>query len=379
MKCYQMRLINEVYKRYFEGEKYMLNVQACPRKQLPDKIGDKGIICFGAGRGLTTFLRDNRNIYDKVICIIDNDEKKHGTVSNGFQIYSLNEFMKLGNKNIAVVITSSFYCRDIIKQLDSTRFFDGIDCYLDVWNKNKYEINPYSLLKGPEKIPKIIHYCWFGGNTIPVRLQKCIDSWKKFCPDYEIIRWDERNYDISKNKYMLQAYENRKWGFVPDYARLDIINQYGGIYLDTDVELIRSLDELLPYEFYCGFEDERYIALGLGFGAVKGHPLIKKMIDTYQDLDFVKDGVLNLTASPVYQSKVMEDQGFELNGENQEKEGVGVLPPDAFAPGGSLLLPDEITEHTFSIHHYDASWMDNNDKIRKRHEDMRRLYIERVL
>lgn len=121
---------------------------------------------------------------------------------------------------------------------------------------------------------------------------------------------------------MLQAYENRKYGFVPDYARLDIIHQHGGIYLDTDVELIRSLDELLPYECYCGFEDKHYIALGLGFGAAKGNPLIQKMMETYENLDFVKDGVLNLTASPVYQTKIMQDEGFLLNGEYQEKTGL---------------------------------------------------------
>ena len=357
----------------------MLNMQACPRGLLPDKIGSRGIVCFGAGRSLASFLCNNVNIHEKIIGIIDNDEKKNGTFSNGFQVYSLNEFMKQDNRNIVVFITSSLYYCDIIRQLDLIDFFDGIDCYIDAWNKNKLETPSYSLLEGSQKIPKIIHYCWFGGNAIPVHLQKCIDSWKKFCPDYEIIRWDESNYDVSKNRYMLQAYENKKWGFVPDYARLDIINQHGGIYLDTDVELIRSLDELLSYEFYCGFEDKHYIALGLGFGAVKGHPLIRKMIATYQNLDFLQEGVPNLTASPVYQTKVMQDQGFTLNGEYQEKSGIGVLPSDAFAPGGSLLLPDEITDHTFSIHHYDASWMDNNNKIRKKHADLRRLYIERVL
>lgn len=357
----------------------MLKMKAYSRKRLPDKIGDKGIICFGAGKGLSSFVRDNKNLCKKILCIIDNDEKKHGMKSNGFPIYSLNEFIKMGNRNIVIFITSPLYYRDMIKQLDAIDFFDGIDCYIDAWNKNKYEVNPYCLLKGQEKIPRTIHYCWFGKNAIPFHLQKCIDSWKKFCPDYKIIRWDESNYDISKNKYMFQAYKNRKYGFVPDYARLDIIYQFGGIYLDTDVELIRSLDDLLPYEFYCGFEDEYYIALGLGFGAVKGHPLIKKMIDTYENLDFVKEGTLNLTGSPVYQSKVMMNQGFKLNGEYQEKDGMGVLPFDAFAPGGMLLLPDEITDNTFSIHHYDASWVDNSDQIKKKYDDLRRLYVERVL
>ena len=101
-------------------------------------------------------------------------------------------------------------------------------------------------------IPKKIHYCWFGGNPLPELAIRCIESWKKYCPDYEIIRWDESNYDVTKNKYMYQAYENKRWGFVPDYARLDIIYNYGGIYLDTDVELLNSLDDLLDQKCFLG-------------------------------------------------------------------------------------------------------------------------------
>ncbi|RKW32245.1 MAG: glycosyl transferase, partial [Lachnoanaerobaculum sp.] len=106
-------------------------------------------------------------------------------------------------------------------------------------------------------IPKVIHYCWFGGKPLPKIARKCIQSWKRFCPDYEIVEWNEKNYDIHKNSYMEEAYLQKKWGFVPDFARLDIIYQNGGIYLDTDVELIRPLDELLYHRAYMGFEGER--------------------------------------------------------------------------------------------------------------------------
>ena len=188
----------------------MLNMCACSRRQLPDRIGNKKIICFGAGKGLEVFLHNN-NVHDKILCIIDNDEKKQGTVSNGFPIYSLKEFIKLGNRNIVVCITSPRYYREIVEQLDLLTFFDGVDCYIETWNRNKFDINSYTLPKGPQKIPKMIHYCWFGGKPIPARLQKCIDSWKKFCPDYEIIRWDESNYDIRRNRYMFQAYESKKY------------------------------------------------------------------------------------------------------------------------------------------------------------------------
>ena len=131
-------------------------------------------------------------------------------------------------------------------------------------------------------IPKIIHYCWFGNGPIPEKDKKCINSWKKYCSDYKIIQWNEKNYDITKNKYMNQAYQQKKWGFVPDYARLDIIYTYGGIYLDTDVEIIKSFDSLLSNRGFAGFERPDYVNLGLGFGAEAENIIIKKMLGKMQ-------------------------------------------------------------------------------------------------
>ena len=141
-------------------------------------------------------------------------------------------------------------------------------------------------------IPKKIHYCWFSGNKMPKEFEAYIASWKKNCPDYEIIRWDETNYDVSRNTYMKDAYKEKRWGFVPDYARFDIIYQEGGIYLDTDVELLKSLDPLLDNPCFLGFEDKNHINPGLGFGAERGNPVIKALCDMYKQIDFYnKDGV----------------------------------------------------------------------------------------
>ena len=121
-------------------------------------------------------------------------------------------------------------------------------------------------------IPKIIHYCWFGGNDKSELVERCISSWKKYCPDYKIIEWNENNYNVNKNKYTKYAYERQKWAFVSDYARIDIINTYGGFYLDTDVELMKSLDDLINNEIYFGIEkNTNKISTGLGFGSVKEH------------------------------------------------------------------------------------------------------------
>jgi hypothetical protein len=353
-------------------------MKACPRSQLPKEIGDRKIICFGAGRSFKTFLDYNKDISQKIIGVIDNNSERNGSLAYGYPVYSLGAFLKREEDNIVICITSSLYYGSILAQLDEIESFDGVDCYLDIWNRNKLEKQDFIFRTGEQKIPKKIHYCWFGGKAIPAHLQQCIDSWKKYCPDYEIIRWDESNYDIHKNRYMLQAYQAEKYGFVPDYARLDIVRQHGGIYLDTDVELVRNLDPLLCYDFYCGFEDEHYIALGLGFGAVAGHPLLGKMLAVYQELDFIRDGKINDVASPYYQSKVMEEEGYQLNGRYQDLDGVGIFPHDVLAPGGSLLLPDERTKNTFSIHHYDASWMAKCNEVQKRHKDLRQLYMERV-
>lgn len=206
-------------------------------------------------------------------------------------------------------------------------------------------------------IPKKIHYCWFGPGQIPEKDRKCIDSWKKYCQDYEIILWNESNYDVTKNKYMEQAYKEHKWGFVPDYARLDIIYSNGGIYLDTDVEIIKPFDDLLVNAGFAGFESDEYIALGLGFGAEKGNPFIKKQMDQYNDLSFYNDdGSLNTTASPVLSAQIFEQNGFVMNGRHQEIDGFHIYPKEYFCPMDYQTGEVIVSNNTYSIHWYNASW-----------------------
>lgn len=213
-------------------------------------------------------------------------------------------------------------------------------------------------------IPKKIHYCWIGGNPLPKSAQKYIKSWKKYCPDYEIIEWNETNYDFTKNQYMKEALESKKWGFVPDYARLDIIYQHGGIYLDTDVEIIKSFDSLLENKGFAGFESKQYVNLGQGFGAEAGNPVIKALLDSYDDLHFInKDGSLNMVASPELNTETLANIGLNRNGEKQTiNDCFTIYPSEYFCPKS---LNDGIirkTENTYSIHHFDASWFDNASK-----------------
>ena len=135
-------------------------------------------------------------------------------------------------------------------------------------------------------IPKVIHYCWFGQNPKSDIIQKCIESWKAYCSDYEIIEWNETNFDVNCNAYAKAAYEDKKWAFVSDYARLYIIYNEGGVYLDTDVLLHNSIDELLEYKCWLASDDVRYIATGLGFGAEKGNDLIRNIMEAYEEYEY---------------------------------------------------------------------------------------------
>ena len=214
-------------------------------------------------------------------------------------------------------------------------------------------------------IPKKIHYCWFGKNPLPEYAKKCIASWKKFCPDYEIIEWNETNYNINKNQYMKEAYDAKKWGFVPDYARLDIIYEHGGIYLDTDVELVKPIESLLKHRLYMGVERPGIVALGLGFGAEKGHPLIYELRQQYETKSFIlSQGKLDLTPAPTHQSIFLKKYGLNENDDLQELiHGCYIYPKEYFNPYNFDTGIIKCTENTFSIHHYAASWTTVANKI----------------
>ena len=177
--------------------------------------------------------------------------------------------------------------------------------------------------KNVKTIPKIIHYCWFGGNPLPELAIKCIESWKKYLPDYEIIKWDESNYDVTKCKYIEEAYKNKKWAFVTDYARLDIIYNYGGLYFDTDVEVIKSFDDLLNNQLFMGFESKDYVATGLCIGAIKNNEFIRKNMEEYHKLNFYKEnGEFNLVPCPIITTNLLKSMNFLMNNTLQNKENI---------------------------------------------------------
>ncbi len=216
-------------------------------------------------------------------------------------------------------------------------------------------------------IPKVIHYCWFGGGPLPELAQRCIASWKKYCPDYEIKRWDETNVDLSSVDYMREAYEEKAWAFVSDVARLQIIYREGGIYLDTDVEIIRPLDRLLRHSAFGGIQYNTKVALGLGFGAQAGYPLVGELLSGYRRRHFrLADGSLDRTAIPELQHSTFVRNGFNGQNVKQTVGGMVIYPMEYFCP----ICPGDgrvaLTENTYSIHHFAASWCTEDERERMR-------------
>lgn len=213
-------------------------------------------------------------------------------------------------------------------------------------------------------IPKIIHYCWFGNNPLPEKVLKCIESWRKFCPDYEIMRWDETNYDFNKNTYISQAYKEKKWAFVADYARLDVVYQYGGVYLDTDVELIANIDNLLSERVFMSIEKySRVVNTGLGFGAEKNIKEIKELMNIYDSISFVKaDGTLDLTPCTKYTTDYLAKKGYRYQDVTQKIGYIKIFASEFFCPINFETGKISITDNTIGIHWYDATWFSADDK-----------------
>ena len=220
------------------------------------------------------------------------------------------------------------------------------------------------------QIPKIIHYCWFGKHPLPESALRCIESWKKFCPDYEIRRWDESNYDVSACAYIQEAYAAGKWAFVSDYARFDILHSHGGVYFDTDVEMIGPINDILSRGPYMGAEQNKtdvLVAPGLGMASGPEHPIFKRILSDYQNMHFLKpDGTYNQTTVVKYTTDILREYGLTNSADMQRVAGIWIYPWDYFCPMEYSTGKLTITPNTRTIHHYTASWFTKEEQAARR-------------
>lgn len=228
-------------------------------------------------------------------------------------------------------------------------------------------------------IPKIIHYCWFGGSPMPELAQKCIASWKKYCPDYEIKRWDESNFDFEICDYVKEAYRAKKWAFVSDFARFWILYNYGGIYFDTDVEVLQSIDPIVLKGPFWGRERRNnsfqvLVNTGLGMASEKKDRIYKEIIDHYKTLHFVnEDGTYNKKTVVEYVSNLLYRKGLPEKSEKDNiiymVEGITIYPWEFFCPMAYETGEITLTKNTYTIHHFTASWKSKEEMEMKKTYD----------
>ena len=214
------------------------------------------------------------------------------------------------------------------------------------------------------KIPKIIHYCWFGGNEKPDIVKKCMQSWKKFLPEYKFMEWNESNFDVNEIPYTKQAYEQKKYAFVSDYVRLVALKKYGGVYIDTDVEILKPLDKFLNDDVFCGFESENGVAPGLIFGCIQGHEFIDELLKYYENNDFIdKYGVINTYTTVNNCTDCLLKRGLVLDlNKQQNLNGIMVYPKAVFCPSLEERETRNFSGNTYTVHYYSATWMSKKEK-----------------
>lgn len=215
-------------------------------------------------------------------------------------------------------------------------------------------------------IPKIVHYCWFGKKEKPESVKKCIDSWKKFLPDYELMEWNEDNFDIDKLQYTKEAYEAGKYAFVSDVARIEALYQYGGIYMDTDVEVLKSFSPLLDARCILGMEEKEYVATSF-MAFEKGHPLVKQFLNLYENISFYDEKGQIITGTNVAKlTNMLEEKGFkQINNYQELTDGIQIYPKEFFSPYDYINCYYNITENSYCVHHFAVSWMSKKEQVKK--------------
>ena len=219
-------------------------------------------------------------------------------------------------------------------------------------------------------IPKKLHYCWFGGKPLNKLGRKCLKSWKKYFPDYEIIEWNENNFDLNCCRYVQEAAKEKKWAFVSDYARYKILYEQGGVYFDTDVEVIKSFDDILANGAFMGYENPDLnstyaVNPGLGIAVAPGLDFYKEVLEDYEKSSFYNpDGTLNLYTIVQRTTDLLRKHGLKDSMEIQQAAGITIYPAEYFCPINMNNGRLKITENTHSIHRYAASWVDNKSRIR---------------
>lgn len=324
------------------------------------------IVCIGTGMVFSHIeqLLYEHGVLRRVCMLADNDPVKWGTEihygPNRYTVVSVDELKRLNFKNPLALITCE-NDKEIIQQLKADNAFDH-------WNFGSYPRLNYSFKTNMKEtitlkmvgscIPSVIHYIWFGNKNIPDEQQNFIAGWKKVCGNYKFVLWNELNYDVNKCTYTREAFMARDYARVSDYARMDILYHYGGFYMDTDVELLKSLNVLRCHQAVFAFGEWPVVNSGIICGSTPGNDLIRRLRDEprsqirYYDAEGKPDKRTNC----YYENEVLKKVGFKSNFASQMINGIALYSPIYFASEGNYFNSDDITEETIAVHHCAGSW-----------------------
>lgn len=353
------------------------------------KSRKKKVIAFGAADFLRMISQNFQELKldEKIYYVLDSDRSKEGAVirvkDTEKKIYAPEQLQKENPNEILILITSSVYAYEIYTQLNQNIKLKDTDCFILSlmigWHEEIREIPCYKK-EDTNKIPKRIHCFWFSKEKKTALAEKCMESWRRICHDYEITEWNTDSYDVTTNTYMYQAYQEKNWAYVSDYARLDVVYRYGGIYLDLDVILLKRPDLLLRHDFFIGFDYYRGIEAA-AFGARQGCPVLKEMLEIYKNKKFDPDTGTNLlNLQPIYLDRFFEAKGFQINGRYQEKDGIAIYPKEIFSARNIFTMEDDIQTETIGVHCCVSGWLsEKRTKMKQKkidgHKQLQKLYF----
>ena len=341
----------------------------CSIKKLNELPKDDHVICFGVSKKIDTLIKTGITKWlNNVLYFVDNDIsiKETEYFSKKIPVYSP-EVLKKEKRDYTLIIMPGISTAvvQMIEQLQKMNI-GNVKCYsvymMEHFFREKFDNSAFSFDDRflPNIIEKKIHCCWFSGEEKPREYVECIESWKRACPDYEIIEWNKSNYNVEKNNYIKQAYHKRAWAFVSDYARLDLVYNFGGIYLDMDVEVLKPLDRLLKHNAFFSFDGE-WVDLGSGFGAKRNLPFIKELMSNYEEVEFLRDGEAYSSRKVITQPRLLDGTfrkiGYRHEPRTQIIDDMLFLSPD-FVNVVSDPLHDKryLRGNEYAVHWHHAGW-----------------------
>lgn len=342
-------------------------------------ISNEKVIFFGCGSWFEIInYTDLMQLESRFAYIIDNDAYGEKSIGNKkLHIYRLEKLHE--EEGAIIILTSPVYMYDMYCQLEELGLPDSFVCYSFPFVQmisNFPEITNVKLYNNGHKrqIPKIIHSFWFSQEKKPYAYQKCVDTWKEILTDYKIIEWNMETYDWHKNSFVERAIELKAWAYATDFARLDVLNTYGGIYLDMDVEVFKPFDNLLDNKVILSFANNVYVDLAV-MGAEKNNILIQNLMKLYDDIQLPSEKKeFSKFFQPFWIRKTLVEYGIKMNGAMQMINGVRVFPSEYFMPLDAILYRDyNKTDHTYCVHYDNFGWsfgQDNKKEKKKRDNEL---------